>query len=431
MTETGDVSSCAVTARLLRRNWLPPAAGIAVAASGIGAMLFGPAPRYHYEVPPAAPFGLLAAILGLAFAGLTIARSSFPRERLVTVRASRTELAIEGHAPIAVDEIEGMKCVWHCATEYTVASLTTRDRLLVLRMRAADAVTLARVLDSGIGARRSAFGLAMPYGKRFIGVFILMSAFTTFVLGSGPGAAFRAGFGTLLVLTLFVTPISLIAAWLAGVHTGRLVIAADGISVRWFLRERFIPFTDVVGVRRVIAMMDGGIPRTIVRLKDKREVVLRVGDMFVARRDCADEGEALYSHLRGAFDSAIERRGEAQAIAPLLARGDGGATEWLARLDALVHGGDSRYRVAAPAPEMLAAVVRDASSSVDVRVGAAAALARLDESGRRAVRVTANCCAEPVVRKALMDLSDAGLDDAFAEILERASKATKSLGRRT
>jgi hypothetical protein len=429
MADERDVTSCELTASLPLRNWAPPIAGVMVAATGACAMLFAPAPSHPYAIPsPAEPIGLLAVVLGLPFAVLTFVLGAFPRNGHVTLRASGSQLEIEGLAPIRVDDIAEVKSVPQRSAEHAVVALILRvGATRLLRMRSSDAATLVRVLGVGAGARRSVFSVMTPYGKRFIAAFTLLGAFVGMFLLCGffgpVSAPFSAVLAVLALLMMFVLPVSMLFASVAGLHTGRLVIAADGFSLRWLVRERFVPFTDVTDVRRALTMMDGGIPRSVVCLRDRREIVLRAGDIFVARKEFAAQGEALYEHLRAAFSAAKQRRGGGQPIAPLLASGDRGGAEWLAHLDALVHGGATRYRVAAPEAEILADVACDASTPADVRIGAAAALARLSESGRRTVRVAADGCARPALREALIALSNASSDDRFAEILERARKS--------
>lgn len=85
-----------------------------------------------------------------------------------------------------------------------------------------------------------------------------------------------------------------------------------------------------------------------------------------------------------------------------------------------------RYRVASLDPEQLAQVALDPKSPPDCRIGAAAALVRLDASHRPRVRVAASACAQGDLQAALAALGEAEDDAAVEAALQRGRRAERA-----
>ena len=121
------------------------------------------------------------------------------------------------------------------------------------------------------------------------------------------------------------------------------------------------------------------------------------------------------AHVKAAFERSLRLQAASVDVPALVERGSRSARDWLLGLDALVRGGGSRYRIAAVSADMLSDVANDPTATSESRVGAAAALVRMDdETLRTRVRVAAEGCAEAELRAALLALADAR-DDRSAE----------------
>ncbi len=409
MAEESDSISCEAKAEVLRRNWELPLACVVVA---LVAVYVG----RGTAVALAWPTAFMAIVLAVG----SITRNAFPRARQVIVRASRSELVLGADPAITVEQITEAKLESVGPTHTTMRILLRDGGRRWLRLSPSDAASVLRVLGVGAGARRATFALAIPFGRRLVasvivlGVLLLVNAFLRDPLRD----AGTAIVGTLVVLSMSAP----FVAWIAGLlWRGRLVIAADGITVKWGPRERFIAFAEIAKVDAVSSWTNRRMATTRVELRSGRSRVLCAREQPVTDDQVGAEARAMHVQLVEAFESARRRVPDAQSVTTLLA-GDGrSGAEWLAHLDAVI-GGVTRYRVAAPAPEVLAAIASDPTGDIEARAGAAVVLARVDPRGRDAVRVAADACAEPALRDALVAISEAESDEAFANALERARR---------
>lgn len=398
---------CEVRAEVLRRNWAIPITAIAIAIAGVVA---GRAP------PSAALVGWVISLVAIVFAVGTITRSAFPRARPVVLRASRVELVLGEDAPIAVDRIAEARLDAIGATHATMTVTLREGGRRWLRMATHDAMAVLSALGIAAGARRATFALMIPFAWRFVASFLVFVApWMIAALLRG-----RVDVSMTLVGGLCLAAPTAAIAWLAGMWRGRLVIAADGITVRWFFRERFIAFADMT-VLRAAERWGASSADTSIELRSGRRLRLRARDVPVTGDQVGAEARALHAQMVAAFDSAKRRTTESQNVAALLASDGRSGAQWLAHLDG-VMGGVARYRVAAPAPAVLSTIANDPTSGTETRAAAAAVLARIDDAGRHAVRIAADACAEPVLREALVSISEAESDEAFASALERARK---------
>ena len=410
------LTSCEVKARVLRRNWVVPMIAGALALVGVA---------YEHLAHPAGPLGYFVTFLALVFAALALTRNAFPRSRLATILASRTALVVGTDSAIPAAEIAEAKIIPARNGEATVL-LTIQGRgSLALRMPQQEAAKMLGVLGISAGERRTTFALVLPLRTRFLWPLLVLGIpWLLFVAASSPNPVAAA----LVSLVVSVVPGCLILAMVAGLLRGRLVIGADGFSVRWFGRERFFAFADVTAAEEVQSFLafNAYTPAdTMVELRSGRTIRLRAPNAPVTQSEGGAEARALYDHFAKSLERARRRPVEVQNVAALLAVGSRSSTAWLAHLDELVHGGGARYRVAAPSPDLLAAIAGDASSPADTRIGAATALARLDDEGRKAVRIAADACAEPKLRASLVSLSEAHSDQEFTELLSEAARTRR------
>jgi hypothetical protein len=364
---------------VLRRNWLPLVVGIASAVFGIALMYSG------------AILGLFPAMFGIVFGPLIAIRNGFPHRIPTTVLASKESVLIQGWADVPIDEIIEMKIQPRWAHD-CVVDIATKERAYTLRLHVND----AHALGALVGTRRSRFRLIVPFWQRYVGFIVALVVLS----------AFRAGVELVPFSLPGILLVSWPLAWLVGLVRGTLVVGADGFTRRWLWWRRFTAFSDVAGVR------SGPKVDTIVDLASKKKIRLRAVDAPNTDEERGAEPRAMYTHIGEAY-VASTRVMRVNDIRALVDRGARDAREWLASLDGLAHGQGLGYRAAVVTPEMLEELAVDPTAEATVRVGAAAALVRIgDEQNRTRVRVSAEACAEPEVREALLAVADARTDEA-------------------
>lgn len=348
-------------------------------------------------------FGYIIASLAALLTAIFYARNAFPRARAARFRATGTGISIEGHDELRSEDILEAKLVPRHSREAVVELALRGRKTLSIRTDFHDAKALVDLL----GARRTRFRLVVPFAKRFVAVMALLASVSFLVT--------MADFGMWLSMLPGVLFWAAVLGWLVGYVRGRLVVGADGYTTRWLFRERFVPFREVVAVQGRARFLNASTDDTFVELASGRKVRLRTVEAPNTEEERGGESRAMLAHLAEAFTRSTRLQATVDVPA-LVARGSRTARDWLSGIDALVRGGGaSRYRVAAVSPDMLVEVATDPSATVESRVGAAAALVRMgDDTFRTRVRVSAEACAEPELRAALLALSDAH-DDAAAE----------------
>jgi hypothetical protein len=402
---------------VLRRNWRSPGIALAVA---IAAIVYT---RFDYALEPLAWF---VAWMGIVFAAVSVARDAFPLATAAALHASPASLTIGNEAPIATETIAEAKTVPQPNGKALVVLALRDGRTRTLLLTNAQADTLVRVLGVGAGERRTTFSLVAPYRTRFLVTLLAIGVPWLLVLSqAGPGLRWLQHdmAAQLLAAIVFnILPLSALVAWFLSAIRGRVVIGADGFSVKWLGRERFFPYAQVSTVRSDSPWWNKQQHDTIVTLARKQKIRLRARDAPVTEAHRSAQARALHDHLVKARARAREQPVEADNVAALLGAGSRNGREWLAQLDALVHGGTSRYRVAAPGPDLLARIANDATTATTTRVGAAAALVRSGQEGRRTVRIAADACADPRLREVLVSLSEADSDETIAALLTSAAR---------
>ena len=378
---------------VLRRNWIPAAlCGALVVLGVLLTQLFA---------MPANIFGYLGIWFGAVFGPVLLLRNAFPRALPTTIRATAAHIEIEGEEPIASEDILEAKVTPRAGDSVVELALRAR-KVIALRMMPAEAKALVQTL----GARRSRFRLVVPFGRRYLATLVLFA--TGFLvllrdleawLVTLPGCIFYA----------------LLFGWLVGYLRGRLVVGADGFTRRWLFWERFIAFRDVATVTGKQRLTDRGAIDTIVALKSGRNVRFRTVEAPNTEEERGAESRAMYLHVKESFERSLTLVDANVDVPTLVQRGSRSAREWLSGLDALVRGGGSRYRIAAVSADMLSDLTNDPGAPVESRIGAAAALVRMDDDLLRTrVRVAAEGCADTELRETLLALSEAR-DDVAAE----------------
>jgi hypothetical protein len=400
---------------ILRRNWILPVIGLVAVLLGLE---YDAASGVHASF---GILGLLVAWIGGCVGIATLLRNAFRLPKATTYRASSTALEIAGRPTIPVDAI----------AEAKVRSLLIREgdtlldlklakgrglgtRTIALSLARRDAYELLEVLGIGAGGRRSAFAVGIPFTTRFLVAALLIGAPWLVLSVLEGGGSF---IGLALVTVIVILPLVLFLAWILGVVKGKVVIGAEGFTVRW-LRQHFVPFS---AVAEIVKAESRSVVDTIVHRHDAEPIRLRAIEIPEVEAQRLAEGRALYEHIEGSFVRWKRDRGLAD-VGAHLRRNARSPREWLRGLDALVRGGGTSYRTAALTPELLRDVVHQTDGEADARVGAAAALIRIDRreaNSRAAVRIAAEACAEPTVRIALLELAESESDEAVESALAR------------
>lgn len=204
-------------------------------------------------------------------------------------------------------------------------------------------------------------------------------------------------------------------------------IGADGIFLRWFRTERFIPYEKIKSIQ----------PYEEKRFQRRRwagaKVYLDTGEEITLPVSAAGEvggprvrlvtnrlQEALADHQRGVRAAAEAR----------LMRGDRLMEAWVRALRRAGAGAEANHRIAPIPTDRLLDVMEDAHADPVMRANAAVALAADPENAevRKRIRVAAQATAAPRLRVALEKAADvddeAALAEALAEVESETKKAT-------
>jgi hypothetical protein len=415
MGDDAPTPTVSLRARLLRRNWWLPVAGVAAGLVGLAME------RFSEREWVSMPIGFVLGLMGLTFAVVTLLRGSYPRSEQVQLTLTPEALAIPGRADIRPDEVVESKIVPRPGRDAeVVVTLTLRGGEVVsLWMLEADATSMLAQLGLAAGERRASFALALPLRHRLAAAGLAMFLpWVCWVVASTPWTAVLTISSQILGAALY----SLLAAWLLSVVRGRVVVGADGFTTRWLGRERFHAFDDVAEVTEESAFLGKQTVDTQVRLRSGRRLRLRAVEAPDDDAQRGAAGRAVAAHLRQAHQRFEARAAGAKELGAALARGGRPERDWLAHLASLVRGGPERYRVASIDAERLAELAADPQSAPDARLGAAAALVRLDPDQRPRVRIAAEACAEPGLKDALLAMCEAEDDAALEAALGRGRR---------
>lgn len=194
-----------------------------------------------------------------------------------------------------------------------------------------------------------------------------------------------------------------------------LTVGAEGIAIR-----------SAVGTESRLGYPD--MDAVVAEGADVR-VIRRDGSFFMIGFGLHPEGEhmkrcvvrasmlaAVIEAARAAYDRAA-RAGDAGRKAAILARGGRDVREWMHALRTL-NETQASFRSATIPDEELWRITEDPTERQPVRIAAAVALRdRLDEGGRRRLRLVADACVVPRLRVAL-DAATVDDEDALARALE-------------
>ncbi|MEZ4394497.1 MAG: hypothetical protein R3A48_25775 [Polyangiales bacterium] len=183
-------------------------------------------------------------------------------------------------------------------------------------------------------------------------------------------------------------------------------VGRDGVSVRGWRRDEFIPYAGLAGVSVIGSSI--ALPRV-----QGAPVVFPAWGTPAARRDAlvARVGEAL---------AESRARGDLSARLETLDRNGRDVASWRAALDALSVGRDD-YRSASLSRDELVAALDDPGASGDRRVAAAYALSKIDPDAAGArVRLAVETVAHEPVRVALSRAAEGDLDEAALRELDEA-----------
>ena len=285
-----------------------------------------------------------------------------------------------------------------------------RALLRALGLGASQKVVVFRALSRAVARKRN--------GALVLAIFFAFyAAVTAWVNSRGPAAPgapeLVAMLGILALAVVFLLP-------------ARLSVGADGVALRWFGRERFLAYGDILGVHRYgrERQIGDGLRFAGVMLE------LRSGETVpipIAQAKANEEGsfiveerirEALEAHRHGglAADSAALRRGQREVSA------------WVSALRALGAGANADMRTAPLPPERLFRIVEDPASGSADRAAAAVALGSdLDDAGRARLRLAAAGVAGPRLRAALetaaSQAEQVALEAALAEVEQEEATA--------
>ncbi len=231
------------------------------------------------------------------------------------------------------------------------------------------------------------------------------------------------------------------ALWAAALFwPTRLEVHEDGVTVRTFLRRRFIPYTDLKRARGVQKLLDKTKYAPEWPLLEAFELELRDGSTITfprgTKRVELSEGSTgavgVYcpldrEHIRLAHEintrvtDALERRPRS-ALAQRLARGGRAFGAWLTSLEGLARPAGG-YRNGPDETAALFDVLEDRAAPRDARAAAAAVLREcVDESVRERMRVALEDDASPKLRAVVDTVLDGDAErDALLAALERAS----------
>jgi hypothetical protein len=192
-------------------------------------------------------------------------------------------------------------------------------------------------------------------------------------------------------------------------------VGADGVSVTWLGRSRFVGYDQIA----CVTSFERGSGRSqrngiVLTLKDQGE--LRVG---VAGGGITEGCNTLLLEERIQQSLEAFRKGGAEADAALLRRGGRDIAAWIIALRSLGAGANADMRTAPMPRERLFRIVEDPSSAPPDRAAAAIALAPdLDDEGRARLRGAASATAGSRLRIAIEAAADAAPEDDVQAALE-------------
>jgi hypothetical protein len=313
-----------------------------------------------------------------------------------------------------------------------------KDLLHAVPMPTSDAAQgmLAHVVLTPRGMWRGPFDIAVASMDLARALVLALDKSTNQSVARFPAVVERGPLDRLLTASVgFGAVVSLASlVWLAGMHSFTIwwffslplaviaslfrrtvVVGGEGIYLPPRTRigkKAFVPYASLASVRReqqaVVLQTNGGKPLRLVPRDPHGDRV--ANDLLsAALAERIEEARAEWA-----------ARGEAQ-LSPLLARGGRSVADWLIALRSL---GESAagFRAAALPADTLLRIAEDPRAGAGERAGAAASLVgHLDDAGAARVRVAAEVCASPELRRVLTVTAEqkaAEIEEALAQVGE-------------
>ena len=208
--------------------------------------------------------------------------------------------------------------------------------------------------------------------------------------------------GAMPLLILLMLPILLMPT--------KVVVGVDGLLVRWLWLREFIPTKDIVFVKR----FDTGWGRS-----RRRGVEIALPGRTLQIPMFSDEAIATLEQRIRDVVALAKGHTHVGEEALVLARGELGLREWIAKLKALGAGATATLRSAAVMPEHLWRVAEDPARPAIERAAAAIALApSLGDADKERLGELAKTTAAPKLRVALERVAEEATDEEVEEALK-------------
>jgi hypothetical protein len=229
-------------------------------------------------------------------------------------------------------------------------------------------------------------------------------------------------FGASALVVLPVGAVALATTLLVFVNLpGWIDVGSDGLNIDWRSEKRFVSFVDLEDAK-TYAENSSGKQFVGAELILQSGEVIRVpigenhfGAAGKARelvRHIVEELSAFRVRDEGADTTALERRGRT-------------TSEWIERLKGIAAGANAGHREAEIPEERLWRIVEDPGAKPGARAGAATALrSRIDERGRKRLRIAASEIASPKLRVAVQSAAT-GDDAELAAALDEVESAAE------
>lgn len=360
-------------------------------------------------LPVALGWTMLASPVA-ALAAYLVEKLHRPRRGAVIVDARALTIAIAhdgGELRVRAERLLGAQL--HARDRAVDLHLTGGDVLRVRVPTLGDARSLARAtgLDASRNALRVPLGASAFLDRPFSSHIFRLGFLITFLIARVAPTRLSAA---TVALAVFVTMLLALGRALLG--AAELVIGADGVTVRGFLRARFIAYDRLAGLDAPAPRVPG-VGVLALRLVDGTTVTLSTRDLSADARVelLARYEEASRAWRPGGVDTVVENR---------LARRGRPVDEWRTSLRRALESAEG-YRDEPLTREALLRVLASPAAPAERRLGAALALAPDRHAGsHESVLAAALACANPRLRIALEqaaegDLDEAALDEAVAD----------------
>lgn len=206
----------------------------------------------------------------------------------------------------------------------------------------------------------------------------------------------------------------------------RLRAGADGIVLRSFRNERFIPYAEIAGIEYHLEKDHTPWAGVLLTLRSGENLAIPVSS---PNQVGSPRVHLVVNRLQEAFGD--HQRGIRASAEARLVRGERDLVNWVRELRRTGSGAAADHRIAPVPADRLLELAEDPHANPVMRANAAVALGGNTENGefRRRIRVAAQATAAPRLRLALekaVDLHDeTALAEALAEVELEAEKAAQ------